>query len=109
MPPLTPAGLLAAVAEVTPSRVQDFLRHLVEVSTSAQQVGSVAPLRSFVHIWAVYVAIQRYPARAARLRHLEELVSAGVEDPTDAVGEIREIHTNAEAEAGLGPGRAAGP
>jgi hypothetical protein len=49
----------------------------------------------------VFVAIQRHPSRAARLRHLEEVVSAGEDDPTDAIAEIREIHSEAEAEAGL--------
>jgi hypothetical protein len=30
-----------------------------------------------VHSWAVFVAIERHPARAARLRTLECLVDAG--------------------------------
>ena len=60
-----------------------------------------APLRTFVHTWGVGVAIQRYPSRAARLRHLEEVVSAGVEDPAEAIAEIRKIRADAEAEAGL--------
>jgi hypothetical protein len=81
--------------------MQAFVRDLVDATTSAQQVQSLAPLRAFVHTWGVFVAIQRYPSRAARLRHLEEVVSAGVEDPVDAIAEIRKIHADAEAEAGL--------
>jgi hypothetical protein len=45
----------------------------------------------------VFVAIQRYPSRAACLRHLEEVVSAGVEDPADVITEIRKIYADAEA------------
>jgi hypothetical protein len=49
----------------------------------------------------VFVAIQRYPSRAVRLRHLEDVVSGGVEDPADAITEIRKIHAEAEAMEGF--------
>ncbi|KPI13124.1 hypothetical protein OK074_8852 [Actinobacteria bacterium OK074] len=101
MPALTPEALRTAVERLTPSRMQAFVRDLVDATTSAQQVQSLAPLRTFVHTWGVFVAIQRYPSRAARLSQLEDIVSAGVEDPTDAIAEIRKIHTDAAAEAGL--------
>ena len=101
MPALTPEALRTAVESLTPSRMQVFVRDLVNATTKAQELQSLAPLRTFVHTWAVFVAIQRYPSRAARLRHLEEVVSAGVEDPVDAIAEIRKIHAVAEAEAGL--------
>ncbi len=78
-----------------------FVQDLVEATADAQQTQSLAPLRTFVHTWGAFVAIQRHPSRAARLRHLEEVVSAGEDDPTDAIAEIREIHSEAEAEAGL--------
>ncbi len=101
MPALTPDALRTSVETLRPSRMQAFVRDLVDATTSAQQVQSLAPLRTFVHTWGVFVAIQRYPSRAARLRHLEEVVSAGGEDPADAMAEIRKIHADAEAEAGL--------
>ncbi|MCN9244161.1 DUF6247 family protein [Streptomyces sp. RY43-2] len=101
MPALTPEALRTAVERLTPSRVPAFVQDLVEATTNAQQTQSLAPLRAFVHTWGVFVAIQRYPSRAAHLRRLEELISAGVEDPTDAIAEIRRIHAEAEAEAGL--------
>lgn len=103
MPPRTPEALRAAVERLTPSHMQTFARDLVEVATSAQETQSLAPLRGFVHRWGVFVAIQRYPSRAARLRHLEEVVSGGVENPTDAIAEIRKMHADAAAEAGVGP------
>lgn len=101
MPALTPEALRSAVASLTPSRVPSFVQDLVEATTNAQQAQSLAPLRTFVHTWGVFVAIQRRPSLAARLRHLEEVVSAGAADPTDAIAEIRKIHAEAEAEAGL--------
>ncbi|MFE9097233.1 DUF6247 family protein [Streptomyces sp. NPDC007264] len=101
MPALTPDALRAAVEELTPSRMPAFVRDLVEATTSAQRAQSLAPLRTFVHTWGVFVAIQRYPSRADRLRHLEDVVSGGVEDPAEAITEIRRIHAEAEAEAGL--------
>jgi hypothetical protein len=101
MPALTPGALRTAVESLTPSRMPTFVSDIVDATTSAQQLQSFAPLRSFVHAWGVVVAIQRYPSRAARLRHLEDVVSAGEADPTAAVAEIREIYAGAEAEAGL--------
>ncbi|WSB85704.1 hypothetical protein OHA60_19050 [Streptomyces cellulosae] len=101
MPALTPGALRTAVETLTPSRMPTFVSDLVSATTRAQELQSFAPLRMFVRTWGVLVAIQRYPSRAARLRHLEELVSAGAEDPTDAMAEIRKIHADAEAEAGL--------
>lgn len=101
MPALTPGALRTAVVNLTPSRMPAFVRDLVDATTSAQQLQSFAPLRTFVHTWGVFVAIQRYPSRVARLRHLEQMVSAGVEDPADAIVEIRKIHVDAEGEAGL--------
>jgi len=101
MPALTPDALRAAVERLTPSRMPAFVRDLIDATTSAQQTQSLAPLRTFVHVWGVFIAIQRYPSRAARLRHLEEVVSGGAEDPADAITEIRKIHAEAKAEAGL--------
>jgi len=101
MPELTPDALRAAVMRIAPSRVPALTQHLFEATTNAQQTQSLAPLRAFVHSWAVFVAIERHPERAARLRELERVVDAGVQDPTEAIGEIRAIRAVAEAEAGL--------
>lgn len=103
MPALTPDALHAAIEELTPSRMSAFVRDLVDATTSAQRAQSLAPLHTFVHTWGVFVAIQRYPSRAARLRYLEHVVRGGVEDPVDAITEIKTIHAEAEVEAGLRP------
>lgn len=101
MPELNPDALRAAVARIAPSRVPALTQHLFEATTNAQQTQSLAPLRAFVHSWAVFVAIERHPERAARLRELERVVDAGEQDPTEAIVEIRSIRETAEAEAGL--------
>lgn len=101
MPELTPDALRAAVARIAPSRIPALTQHLFEATTNAQQTQSLAPLRAFIHSWAVFVAIERHPQRAARLRELERVVNAGDQDPADAIAEIRRIRDEAEAEAGL--------
>jgi hypothetical protein len=102
MPELTPAALRTAVERLAPDRLPELTRHLFEAATNAQQTQSLAPLRAFVHSWAVFVAIERHPERAARLRELERIVDAGEQDPAAAVAEIRAIWEAAEARAGVG-------
>ncbi|MGW1194293.1 hypothetical protein ACWD4B_00310 [Streptomyces sp. NPDC002536] len=101
MPELTPDALRAAVTRIAPSRLPDLTRHLFEATTNAQQLQSLAPLRAFVHRWAVFIAIERHPERAARMRELEDIVDAGEQDPREAITEIRQIWEAAEEEAGL--------
>ncbi|MGW3357152.1 DUF6247 family protein [Streptomyces bungoensis] len=97
----TPDALRAAVTRIAPSRVPALTQHLFEATTNAQQTQSLAPLRAFVHSWSVFVAIERRPERAARLRELERVVDVGEQDPAAAIAEIREIWETAEAEVGL--------
>ncbi|EFL32866.1 predicted protein [Streptomyces viridochromogenes DSM 40736] len=101
VPDLTPNALRDAVARVAPSRLPVLTQHLFEATTNAQQTQSLAPLRAFIHSWAVFVAIERHPARAERLRELERIVDLGEEDPSEAIAEIRAVREAAEAEAGL--------
>ncbi|MPY51148.1 DUF6247 family protein [Streptomyces acidicola] len=101
MPELTPDALRAAVARIAPSRIPALTQHLFEATTNAQQTQSLAPLRAFVHSWAVFVAIERHPARARSLRELERVVDLGEQDPSEAIAESRVIREAAEAEAGL--------
>ncbi len=58
MPHLTPDALRDAVARIAPSRLPVLTQHLFEATTNAQQTQSLAPLRAFVHSWAVFVAIE---------------------------------------------------
>jgi len=101
MPELTPNELRSAVAKIAPSKISTLTQHLFEASTHAQQTASIDPLLAFVHSWAVFVAIERHPERAARLHELEDLIDAGEADPTDAIAEIQRIRVEAESETEL--------
>ncbi|MFE7232177.1 hypothetical protein ACWCRF_38230 [Streptomyces sp. NPDC002405] len=101
MPEPAPDALRAAVARIAPSRIPALTQHLFEAATNAQRTQSLAPLRAFVHSWAVFVAVERHPQRAARLRELERIVGMGKLDAAPAVAEIRSIWKTAETEAGL--------
>ncbi|MFI2434331.1 hypothetical protein [Streptomyces sp. NPDC018693] len=74
MPELTPDALRAAVARIAPSRIPARTQHLFEATTNAQQTQSLAHCepscspRGGTPTWAVFVAIERHPERAARLR-----------------------------------------
>ncbi|MEV0932773.1 DUF6247 family protein [Streptomyces phaeochromogenes] len=100
MPELTPGALRAVVARIAPGRLPALTQHLFEATTNAQHTQSLAPLHAFVHSWAVFVAIERLPHRAARLHELERIVDAGDHEPAEAIAEIREIRAAAEADAG---------
>lgn len=101
MPDLTPEALRAAVARIAPSQIPALTQHLFEATANAQQTQSLAPLRAFIHSWAVFVAVERHPERATRLHELERIVDAAEQDPAAAIEEIRRIREAAEAEAGL--------
>ncbi|MFJ9590524.1 hypothetical protein [Streptomyces acidicola] len=98
MPQLTPDALRAAVARIAPSRIPGLTHHLFGATTNAQVTESLAPLRAFVHSWAVFVAIECHPARAQRLRELERIVDTGEQEPSEAIAEIRAIREAADAE-----------
>lgn len=46
----------------------------------------------------MFVAIERHPERAARLRELERIVDAGAQGPAAAIAEICAIREAVEAE-----------
>ncbi|MFF3709362.1 hypothetical protein [Streptomyces phaeochromogenes] len=100
MPELTPDALRSAVARIAPSRLPALTQHLFEATTNAQHAQNLAPLHAFVHSWAVFIAIERHPQRAARLHELERIVDAGDQEPAKAIAEIHAIRAAAEAEAG---------
>ncbi|CDR08073.1 hypothetical protein [Streptomyces iranensis] len=100
MPALTPAALRAAVAQIAPAQLPSFAEHLDRVVEQAATQSTIAPLRTFLLWWGEFVAIERYPARAARLRELE----AAAEEATDrealrsALAEMRQITDVAQRE-----------
>lgn len=104
----TPEALRAAVALIAPGSLAAFDAERAEALRQARTDVSAAPLRRFTGQWAVNVAIERYPARAARLRALETLVanSDDLVQVREAAAEIGRILDSAFAEAGVARGAA---
>ncbi|MEO3799985.1 hypothetical protein [Nonomuraea sp. B1E8] len=100
-PPLTTAALRAAVAQIAPAYLGQFVDHLDQATEQAARQSTVAPLLNFLQQWGEFVAIQRYPARAARLRTLEAKVAAATDRVKldSALAEINKITTSARREA----------
>ncbi|MFC5034839.1 hypothetical protein C8250_024715 [Streptomyces sp. So13.3] len=105
-PAATPEALRSALAIVAPVRLPAFDQERIAATDAARAAVSAAPLRRFVEQWAVYVAIERHPDRAARLRELEAR-AATVDDLDEArrvAAEVGAILATAAIEAGLDRG-----
>ncbi|MCZ4122150.1 hypothetical protein [Streptomyces sp. H39-S7] len=105
-PSAAPEALRSALAIVAPGRLPAFDQERIAATDAARTAVSAAPLRRFVEQWAVYVAIERHPDRAARLRELEAL-AATASDRDEArriAAEVSEILATAAIEAGLDRG-----
>ncbi|GAA4939064.1 hypothetical protein GCM10023224_20560 [Streptomonospora halophila] len=96
-PAATPEVLRRAVSRITPSRVKEFDRQLVEASTEAQEQQQLGPLHVFCRSWAQHVEIYRFPAVGSRLTELEHVVGSGHPDTDNAVKEISRIVRDADA------------
>ncbi|WP_433514190.1 DUF6247 family protein [Nonomuraea sp. CA-143628] len=99
-PPLTTAALRAAVAQIAPAYLSQFVDHLDQATEQAARQSTVAPLQNFLQQWGEFVAIQRYPARAARLHALETEVATATDRVKldSALAEINEITASARRE-----------
>ncbi|GLV77531.1 hypothetical protein ACH4VS_31335 [Streptomyces hygroscopicus] len=104
MPALTREALREAVRHIKPLNLTQFDRELGEAFDQSVQTGSIGWMRGFLIKWATFVAIERWPARAASLREAERVA----EDPSAdddrihrAQREIARILGEAEREAGL--------
>ncbi|MFI6483726.1 hypothetical protein ACIBH1_37775 [Nonomuraea sp. NPDC050663] len=100
-PPLTTAALRAAVAQIAPAYLGQFVEHLDQATEQAARQSTVAPLRAFLAQWGEFVAIHRHPVTAARLRELERQVATGVDRALVAtvLAEIKEITDAARRDA----------
>ncbi|WP_129841293.1 DUF6247 family protein [Streptomyces sp. RFCAC02] len=106
-PASTPEELRAALALVAPGALPTFDAERSAALRQAREQVSAAPLRRFLGQWAVYVAIERAPDRAARL-HALEARAAETDDLADAraiAAEIGGILDTAAAEAGVHRGQ----
>ncbi|AGP56341.1 MULTISPECIES: hypothetical protein [Streptomyces violaceusniger group] len=100
MPALTPAALRAAVAQIAPAQLPSFVEHLDRAVEQAATQSTIAPLRTFLLWWGEFVAIERYPARAARLRELEAVAEGAMDREAlrSALAEMRQITDLAQRE-----------
>lgn len=100
MPALTPAALRTAIAQIAPAQLPAFAEHLDRAAEQAAEQSTISPLRAFLQYWGEFVAIQRFPERAARLRYLE--AEADRTESPDAlaplVAEIQQILSTAQRE-----------
>jgi hypothetical protein len=102
-PASTPEDLRAALAQLAPDALATFDAERSAALQQAREQVSAAPMRRFVGQWAVYVALERHPERAARLRSLEAraAVTESLEEARNIASEIGRILDVACAEAGV--------
>jgi hypothetical protein len=70
-PAMTREALRDAVRRIALTELAAFDRECAEAFDRAAQTQSTNPLRFFLTKWATFVAIERFPARAAALREAE--------------------------------------
>ncbi len=101
MPALTPSALRSAVAQIAPAHLPAFVEHLDQAVEQASAQSTITPLRSFLTWWGDFVAIQRFPARAIRLRELEQAAetAADRDSARPVLAEIRQIMDAARRES----------
>lgn len=99
-PALTPAALRTAIAQIAPAQLPAFVHHLDQAAEQAAAQSTITPLLAFLQYWGEVVAIQRYPARAARLRSLEAAADAAEsqESLSALIAEIQQILGEAQRE-----------
>ncbi|MEW2374214.1 hypothetical protein AB0940_33395 [Streptomyces sp. NPDC006656] len=102
-PAARPEELRATLTRMAPDAVATFDAERAEAVARARQEVSAAPMRRFLRQWALYVAIERHPEQAARLRLLEAMAAkvTDLEEARAIAAEIGQILDKAAAEAGL--------
>ncbi|WP_155060800.1 DUF6247 family protein [Streptomyces blattellae] len=102
-PASTPEDLRAAIAQLAPDALPTFDAERSAALQQAREQVSAAPMRRFVGQWAVYVALERHPERAAALRSLETRAAAteNLEEARAIASKIGRILDMACAEAGI--------
>lgn len=101
MPALTPTALRVAVAQIAPAYLPAFGEQLDQAAEQSAAQSTIAPLRTFLQSWGEFVAVQRVPARAARLHELETIADTAADRAVldAAVAEIQQILAAAHREA----------
>lgn len=102
-PASTPEELRATLALIAPDALPTFDAERAAALQQSREQVSAAPMRRFVGQWSVYVAVERHPERAARLRALEDraAVSGDIDEARALAAEIGHILDDACVEAGI--------
>ncbi|WP_233361264.1 hypothetical protein [Streptomyces sp. GMR22] len=101
-PNATAEDLRAAVVQIAPNQVAVFDAERTAAVEAARSQVDAAPMRRFLRRWALAVAIERVPARAARLSELEARAGQveSLAEGRAIAAEVAAIHAKAAAEAG---------
>lgn len=75
LPAREPAALRAAVARLDPAALARFEADWTAATARARDEYSLLPARYFVEHWFTWVAVERWPSLAARLRACERIVA----------------------------------
>jgi len=75
LPAREPAALRKAVARLDPAALARFEADWTAATSRARDEYSLLPARYFVEHWFSWVAVQRWPDLAARLRACERIVA----------------------------------
>ncbi|MFI9718242.1 hypothetical protein ACIHFE_01090 [Streptomyces sp. NPDC052396] len=107
MPLRTEAALRVAVTRLDPSAAVRFEREFHAARQEAVRTDSTVPIQTFRYRWAVFVALRRPPARAARLAELEAAVAEAAthEAARAASSEIAALLDEATREVAEQPAR----
>ena len=102
LPEREPAAIRSAVARLNPAALAKFEADWTAATARARDEYSLLPARYFVEHWFTWVAVERWPQLAARLRACERIVAES-KDRTErraAAAEISQILRQAETATG---------
>jgi hypothetical protein len=93
LPERDPVALRAAVAKLDVAALARFESDWTAATARARDEYSLMPARYFVEHWWTWVAVERWPALAARLRECERVVAESADRAARraAAAEISEI------------------
>ena len=102
LPERDPAALRVAVARLDPVALAKFEADWTAATARARDEYSILPVRHFVEHWFTWVAVERWPQLAARLRACERVVAESQDraERRAAAAEISQILREAETAAG---------
>jgi hypothetical protein len=98
LPVREPTALRAAVARLDPAALARFESDWTAATARARDEYSLLPARYFVEHWFSWVAVERWPRLAARLRACERVVAESGDgaERRAAAAEISDILRQAE-------------